>query len=98
MAGKVKEMEELLREARKVLDDWHDEYGHYDLELMRDKIDNYFKKQTQTKEQIPTPKLVCQFCGQEFSPDEHGTRDCCFWCLMIRRYHASTQRKQSSTL
>ena len=37
--------EELLKEARVVLDDWCDEYGHCELEIMRDKIDAYFEKQ-----------------------------------------------------
>lgn len=34
-------METLLREARKVLDDWCEEYGHTELKTMRDKIDVY---------------------------------------------------------
>ena len=38
----VREMELILREARQVLDDWCEEYGHLDLEKMRDKIDRFF--------------------------------------------------------
>ena len=36
---------ELLKEARNVLDDWCEEYGHYELEVIRDKIDKYFDNQ-----------------------------------------------------
>ena len=39
---KMKELESLLREARQILNDWCEEYGHHDLEVMRDKIDDYF--------------------------------------------------------
>ena len=42
MEGRIKDCELLLKEARQVLDDWCDEYGHYELEVMRDKIDAYF--------------------------------------------------------
>ena len=39
---KMKELESLLREARQVLNDWCEEYGHGELKLMRNKIDEYF--------------------------------------------------------
>uniref|UniRef100_A0A6H1ZLF9 Uncharacterized protein n=1 Tax=viral metagenome TaxID=1070528 RepID=A0A6H1ZLF9_9ZZZZ len=41
---KTNEYEIILKEARQVLDDWCDEYGHYELELMRDKIDVFLDK------------------------------------------------------
>jgi len=37
----AREMEIVLREARQILDDWCDECGHVELEIMRDKIDKY---------------------------------------------------------
>lgn len=49
--------EDLLKEARQVLDDWCDEYGHYELEIMRDKIDKYFEsRKTIDNQKIHTAK------------------------------------------
>ena len=36
-------MAKLLREVREVLNDWCDEYGHKELEEMRDKVDSYLR-------------------------------------------------------
>ena len=43
MADTEKEKSELLlKKCRQLLDDWCDEYGHEDLRVMRNEIDDYF--------------------------------------------------------
>jgi len=38
----ARKMELLLIESRRILDDWCEEYGHGELEIVRDKVDAYF--------------------------------------------------------
>ncbi len=48
--NEIKELELLLKEARQILHDWCYEYGHGELEEMRDKIDRYFAEKVRSKE------------------------------------------------
>jgi len=61
MDDKTNEYEIILKEARQVLDDWCDEYGHYELELMRDKIDVFLDKCHRASTTADT-KNTCPFC------------------------------------
>ncbi len=69
--NEVKELESLLREAYQVLDDWCDEYGHYELEQMRNKIGDYFSKRHLTSRSSRAADS-CTLChGTGIMPGTH---------------------------